>query len=120
MTISQRSSASQRWLIVGLTIALFAGAGWLPQTASALTRSSGPPPPGERALSRSRNAGDGSASRLQATEPAAPFASSVVRVSAAAVPFTWRPGCPVGPVPCGSCASAIGVLTAGLTSAGLW
>ena len=57
-----------------------------------------PPPPGERAVPLSRSAGDGSASRLPATEPgAAPFASSVARVTAAVVPFTWRPGCPVGP-----------------------
>ncbi len=95
MTAGRRWSTSQRRLMVGLILALSAGAGWLPQTASALTRSPGGQPPGERAVSH--DAGNGALSRGQTTGPAAPFASSVVVVTAAAVRYTWRPGCPVGP-----------------------
>ncbi|MCU1488833.1 MAG: hypothetical protein JWM85_238 [Acidimicrobiaceae bacterium] len=37
------------------------------------------------------------ASVATVTRPLPPFAESVGRASAATVPFTWRPGCPVGP-----------------------
>ncbi len=74
-----------RWLSFALATVLCGAATCLPQTASALGRGA------TTTLAAPRLPG-----RLPAAA-APPFAVSVGEVTAATIPYTWRPGCPVGP-----------------------
>ena len=98
MNTGQRYRAPVRWLSFALATVLCGAASCLPQTASALGRSAATTP----ALRRP--------GRLP-TAAAPPFAVSVSGVMAATIPYTWRPGCPVGRPSYGCCTSVIGDLT---------
>ncbi len=90
MTAGQRGCPSVRWLGLALMMALLVGADNLPQAAATTTGGVGakaPAPPGLAAEVR----------RSPSNGAAPPFASSVTSVTSATVPYTWRPGCPVGP-----------------------
>jgi hypothetical protein len=85
MNTGRRYRAPVRRLSFALATVLCGAANCLPQTASALGRSAATTLP---------------ARRLPGRQPAAavpPFAVSVSGVTAATIPYTWRPGCPVGP-----------------------